>query len=258
MKKTLLLFFALAYWLYPTASQATHIVGGELTYKYLGSNIYQIKLELYRDCNASTNFDQDITFFIFSTTSNQLVDQVDNVTYPGAIPIPNNSGNICLTTPPNICVEAAVYTTNKQLLPIAGGYTIVYQRCCRNNSILNINNPGTYGATFMATIPDASVAAGNSSPEFTNFPPTCICVNEPLVFDHVATDFNGDQLVYSFYNPFNGGGTGNPIPNPASPPPYSLIPFTGGYDCVSILFIFFRINYFLFFSFLFHLFFFAS
>ncbi len=229
MKKTLLLFFALAYWLYPTASQATHIVGGELTYKYLGSNIYQIKLELYRDCNASTNFDQDITFFIFSTTSNQLVDQVDNVTYPGAIPIPNNSGNICLTTPPNICVEAAVYTTNKQLLPIAGGYTIVYQRCCRNNSILNINNPGTYGATFMATIPDASVAAGNSSPEFTNFPPTCICVNEPLVFDHVATDFNGDQLVYSFYNPFNGGGTGNPIPNPASPPPYSLIPFTGGY-----------------------------
>ena len=29
---------------------ATHIVGGEMTYRYRGSNQYEIKLKLYIDC----------------------------------------------------------------------------------------------------------------------------------------------------------------------------------------------------------------
>ncbi len=228
MKQTLLLLFAFLFWLHPIQSKATHIVGGELTYKFLGNNVYQIKLELYRDCNAQTNFDNPITVYFFNSTTLALIDSID-INFPGPISIPNNTGNICLTTPPNICVEAAVYTTNKVLPPLAGGYTLVYQRCCRNGTILNVSNPNTYGATFMASIPPSAIAVGNSSPEFTNFPPTCICVNEPLVFNHVATDIDGDQLVYSFFNPFNGGGQGNPTPSPASPPPYTPIPFTGGY-----------------------------
>lgn len=229
MKKIILLFFVVAFWLYPISTKATHIVGGELTYKYLGSNVYQIKLELYRDCNSSTPFTSSIKFYFFNSTTLALVDSV-SVTFPGPIPIPNNTGNICLTTPPNICVEEAIYTTNKLLPPIAGGYTIVFQKCCRNGTILNVVNPSdNYGATYMATIPGSAVASGNSSPEFVNFPPTCICVNEPLVFNHSATDIDGDQLVYSFYSPFNGGSQTNPNPLPASPPPYSLVPFAGGF-----------------------------
>ncbi|TSA49539.1 MAG: hypothetical protein D4R43_03755, partial [Sphingobacteriales bacterium] len=209
MKKILVLIFVIALWLNPNTTVASHIVGGELTYKYLGSNVYQIKLELYRDCSVATNFDNPITFYFFNSATNALIDSVD-VNYPGPISIPNNTGNICLTSPPNLCVQEAIYTTNKLLPPLAGGYTIVYQRCCRNATILNVTNPNTYGATYMATIPGSAVATGNSSPEFTNFPPTCICVNEPLVFNHAATDIDGDQLVYSFFDPFNGGGQGNP------------------------------------------------
>ena len=231
MKRALQVYFFLLLFNLPIAAFASHIVGGELSYKYLGNNNYQIKLELYRDCSNpnNSNFDQQIKFYFFKTSTGQLVDSTGLVSYPGAVQLPNNTGNICLVTPPNVCVQEAVYTTNKNLLPVAGGYTIVYQRCCRNATILNINNPNTYGATFLATIPDASIATGNSSPVFTNFPPTCICVNEPLVFNHVATDLDGDQLVYSFYNPFNGGGQGNPTPSPPPPPPYAPIPFTGGY-----------------------------
>ncbi|MEY4460081.1 MAG: hypothetical protein RL429_70, partial [Bacteroidota bacterium] len=32
------------------ASSAAHLVGGEITYTCLGSNQYQVKLRIYRDC----------------------------------------------------------------------------------------------------------------------------------------------------------------------------------------------------------------
>ncbi|HMP13046.1 MAG TPA: hypothetical protein PKD70_04145, partial [Saprospiraceae bacterium] len=34
----------------PIALHATHIVGGEIGYKCLGSNQYEITLKVYRDC----------------------------------------------------------------------------------------------------------------------------------------------------------------------------------------------------------------
>jgi len=46
-------------------------------------------------------------------------------------------------------------------------------------------------------------------------------VNQPLVFDHSATDKDGDSLVYTLCTPFEGGiSLINPRPRPAFPPPY--------------------------------------
>jgi len=42
-------FFVLFCLLFGTA-KSTHIVGGEMGYKYLGSNQYRIRLDLYIDC----------------------------------------------------------------------------------------------------------------------------------------------------------------------------------------------------------------
>jgi hypothetical protein len=42
-------------------SKATHIVGGEMSYKYLGDNKYEVTLVMYRDCGPDntrgTGFD---------------------------------------------------------------------------------------------------------------------------------------------------------------------------------------------------------
>ncbi|MFM8949601.1 MAG: hypothetical protein ACKOKB_02355, partial [Bacteroidota bacterium] len=43
-----LLLIRLTAW--SSAGQATHIVGGELYYRYLGNNQYEIQLTVYRDC----------------------------------------------------------------------------------------------------------------------------------------------------------------------------------------------------------------
>jgi len=85
-------------------------------------------------------------------------------------------------------------------------YVIVYQRCCRNATIVNINDPLVTGSSFVAKILPAAQANCNSSPVFNQFPPTIICNNEPLSFDHSATDSDGDSLVYSFCNVLVGGG----------------------------------------------------
>jgi len=42
-------FFVLFCLLFGTA-KSTHIVGGEIGYKYLGNNQYKIRLDLYIDC----------------------------------------------------------------------------------------------------------------------------------------------------------------------------------------------------------------
>ena len=56
MKKTLasliFLFFVISSKLF-----ATHIIGGEMNYEYLGNDTFRITLRVYRDCGAATAFD---------------------------------------------------------------------------------------------------------------------------------------------------------------------------------------------------------
>ncbi len=203
-----------------------HIVGGELSYKCIGNSNYIITLKLYRDCNGSgALFDNPTTITILNDSGK--VEKTININFPGSNIIPNNTYSLCLTAPPNICVEEAIFIATVNLPRVPGGYTLVYQRCCRNNSVLNIKNPASTGASYVATVPDSLMAPCNSSPVFKEFPPTVICVNEPMVFDHSAKDPDGDSLTYSFFNPFAGGNITTVYPVPASPPPFPLVSFLG-------------------------------
>lgn len=197
--------------------QASHLVGGEMSYKCLGNNQYEIQLKLYRDCNGTgAAFDPLAKIGIFNGSTGALIIQ-RNVPLPGFIRVPVNTVSSCLVVPPNICIQEAIYKDTVTLPAIAGGYDIVYQRCCRNPSIVNINAPGNMGNTYHSFIP-ANDTSCNSSPSFNNFPPILICINDPIVFDHSATDLDGDSLVYEFFTPYTGGTSANPAPNPSSPP----------------------------------------
>src|SRR5690606_11709653 len=80
-----------------------------------------------------------------------------------------------------------------------------YQRCCRNNSILNIfddeaNSVVVSGMNLYTYIPPLEQLE-NSNPVFNEFPPIAICVNKPFYFDHRATDSDGDSLSYKLCTP---------------------------------------------------------
>ncbi len=218
--------------LMPAPLQATHIVGGEMTYECLGNNQYRITMRVYRDCYAGqAGFDGSpgsqsarVTIFLGSGPSAQQMG-TPNIGAPEITKIDPVVTNPCLTAPPNVCVEEGLYTFIVNLIPSDKSYFIAYQRCCRNGTISNIVTPGDVGATYAVEITPLAQQECNSSPTFQDFPPIAICVNDTLRFDHSATDQDGDSLVYSFCTPLFGGSKNNVAPNPESKPPYDGVTF---------------------------------
>ncbi len=228
--------------LYSEKANATHIVGGELYYQCLGNDQYRITLNVYRDCyNGVPPFDDPAWVGVFDASGN-LLDTI-------AMPFIGKSDtllndDICLYVPPSVCVERYSYTTVVTLPYIAGGYTLAYQRCCRNQTIVNIINPSQTGATYTIRITEDALKDCNSSPQFKGWPPIFICRGKPIIFDHSAYDSDGDSLVYVFCTPFVGGiynVKNQPIP-PFAPPydtvvwkkPYSNANLLGGTDPLKV------------------------
>jgi len=201
---------------------AEHIIGGEMTYVCNGDGTYTFTMKIYRDCNSTgAPFDNPGNFAVFDD-SNFLVDQVQAAVI-SQIEIDPTFSSPCLDFPPDVCVEEGTYQFTIPLNTDISGYQVVYQRCCRNQTVQNLNNPGAQGLTIVAEVPPSSDAECNSSPVFNNFPPPVLCTFEELVFDHSATDPDGDELIYSLCSPYIGGTQGNPLPIPASNPPYDLV-----------------------------------
>ena len=65
--------------------------------------------------------------------------------------------NPCGTPPPSVCVEQAVYEQVVFIGESVNGFTLSYQRCCRNPSIVNLTNPDDAGATFTTQIPGTAL-----------------------------------------------------------------------------------------------------
>ena len=229
-------------------AQATHLVGGELYYTHLGASNYLVTLKVYRDCGPAntlgTGFDEQVYIGMWDGTG-QIGDN-DVLTIPltqsNVSNVPVALGNPCGTPPPDLCIEQAIYSTTVSLPATSYGWDLVWQRCCRNPSISNLQNFGgteNPGATFVAHVPGTSVssdATQNSSPVFQELPPVAVCANFDFVWDHSAIDPDGDELVYSFCAPLDGGGTGggnganSPVPNPPATPPYQEVEYIGGFS----------------------------
>lgn len=229
MRTFILLVFSV-FMLLPQATHATHIVGGELNYKYLGNNVYEINLTVYRDCyNGVPPFDDPASIGIFNALTNLLIREklfsfIDLDTVPPTINSP------CFIPPTNICYERTVYTDTVILPPSSNGYILAYQRCCRNQTILNIVSPDVTGATYETWIPGTGTFSQNSNPVFNLWPPPFICAGIPFVFDHSASDFEGDSIRYELITPLDGGTVQVPMPQPPLGPPYADVTFQPPYS----------------------------
>ncbi|MFQ5447702.1 MAG: PKD domain-containing protein, partial [Saprospiraceae bacterium] len=228
--------------LWSTPLWAAHIIGGEITYVCNGNGSYKFTMKIYRDCfGGGAPFDSGPgapfpgTVTVFAGTSNIPYSATIQLGAPVITNILPNLSNPCLIAPPNVCVEEGIYTFTIDLPQSPESYHIVYQRCCRNNSISNLINPGETGATYWMELTAKAQQVCNSSPTFNDFPPIVICAGEPINYDHSANDAEGDQLVYELCAPLRGGGTdqGNPFaptgvaPDPDLPPGYSPVTFIG-------------------------------
>lgn len=239
-KKLSLLLFVL---LYITKLKASHLTGGDISYRCLGGGQYEITLNIFRDdyyANPNAVLDEPAVITIFNRDNNAFVRTEDFNLESDAI-LPNNT-NPCISSPPfDVRIQRGIYRKTISLANNTNGYTIVYQRCCRNNAILNLqttNGQQEQGMTVAINIPANSIC--NSSPVFNDLPPLFLCINSKQEFNMSASDANGNQLVYSLCAPLQGLSPDNPIIDGVSltraeTPPYDSVVFRPSYNTVNPL-----------------------
>ena len=212
-------------------AKATHLMGGSITYTYAGKtnsglSKYNIKVDIFRDCNSPTPFDDQIYVSVFErkrngsgdTTSFDILTmylQSDESVNPPSTGCCGSGGN----TSDNICIHEGIYTSELDVAPSNYGYYLEFVRCCRNTMV---NVPNNIGQTYFAIIPPTNIA--NSTPQFTAVPAPYICVNDTISLSYAAFDPDGDSLVYSLVQPYAGADSANPFPIPATGATFTPIP----------------------------------
>lgn len=211
---------------------ATHIIGGNITYKKVGDELFEITFTMRRDCELGSpeaQFDDPAVLGIYGLTGGLQFNLGDQ----GRIIIPYMADDTlnefimsdCGFEGEQVCVHETRYIKTVRLPYRSGGYIISYQRCCRNASLNNVLDPLSTGATYSVRIGEEALLEQNSSPVFEEWPDVYICANEDLVFDHGAVDADGDSLVYRLCVPRNGASPDRPQPQPPAAPPYDPIDF---------------------------------
>lgn len=228
----------LLWFCFPGTSDATHVVGGDFTYRWLTGNQFELTLKIYRDClPGNAGFDQSIVIGIFDKITHARQDtlpmdlvEMDSVSLSG----PSAS---CVI-PPEVCVEYAIYRDTIIIPNNPNGYYLIWERCCRNSTIINMQSPLQTGMAFYAEMPDP--AFHNSSPQFSNDPLPFVCENQPLNYSFSAVDPDGDLLVYELSTPL-AGNTGLPNTSPVQailptplPAPYPSVTWAPGYSLANV------------------------
>ncbi|MFD2571901.1 gliding motility-associated C-terminal domain-containing protein [Spirosoma soli] len=224
---------------------ATHIVGGELELRYLGAQgpfTHRINLNLYFDnVNGDPGADDGrVTVGIFAKRNNQFI---------GYVPLNRISSEFVPYSRP-ACASASLSTRlirhsvdlnlDPNVFNDPSGYYMSWERCCRNRTIVNIENPGGAGSSFYLEFPaitNGTARVYNSSPVFTIPKGDYACIGQPFSLDFSAKDADGDSLAYSLVTPYNGFST-TFDPNPGalngnaqpffSAGPYPLVRWAAG------------------------------
>lgn len=227
----LVLFFCIS-------ASANHLKGGWIQYEYVGAvdtdkSRYKITVRQYLDCNSTgAQIDDDIFLGIFNNDTNGLTEKV-TITRTGSDILTKLSFSDCINPRPNICYRIDIYETTVTLINNTKGYTLGVQRCCRIRGIVNVENSSSTGISYTNTIPgilNGNSYRNNHSPVFAQRDTAVVCFSSPFTFDFSATDADGDSLVYAFCDGLDGGSSGRPRPDPPSAPPYTNIPYTGGFS----------------------------
>lgn len=242
MKKYLFISFLL---LFTFKLRSNHIVGGELELVYVSEFTYNLNLIMYFDRyqngqNPPPNPGPEgqVTVYVYGNSSTEVLDiftlnlsSDDNVLY---------TNQECAIG--ELATSRPFYTLEVNLDPDKysdpAGYYVVWERCCRNASMTNVENDGvTVGMTYILEFPAIKKDGEpfvNSSPQLFPALSDYACVNQLYYASFAGTDADGDSLVYSLVAPLNSSIVGAPTP-PPSPKPHFPVEFISGYSVLNMV-----------------------
>ncbi|WP_246859530.1 gliding motility-associated C-terminal domain-containing protein [Spirosoma sp. KCTC 42546] len=201
-------------WLLSVGAQADHIIGGDMSMRAVGTKpgLFRIQLNQYLDENKTVSGNRD-AFVILRIYRKQNPVLIERLTLYIKETLPLTFNNVACASLRQLSFTQARYYDNHQFDPNLytdpGGYYIVWERCCRNDALTNVNTAAVDGVamTFYLEFPPMlkkGINVTNSAPEFRVPNGDYICINKPFTFDAGATDADGDQLRYSLVTPLNG------------------------------------------------------
>lgn len=222
MFKKLLLLFSLGI-LLSFSAEATHLVGGSMSYQNLGTtpsgNVrYKVTLTLYRDCSSTggpngtpVEFDDEISICVFDNTGSQPL-RFSSVFSKTSEKKVDPLGRTDCPETKNACLRQGVYEKIIDLPRSNFGYILFWERCCRNditNLANGLNGTPNLGQSYQAIIPPTNTT--NSSPYFKGVPVPFICVNDTIEISNLAFDPDNDELSYAMTTPWSGAED-DPVP----------------------------------------------
>jgi gliding motility-associated-like protein len=189
-----LLFFITGYF----QANASHVMGGDLSYNCLGPGQYRVRLQLFRDCNGiGTDNSYTISYGsvqcgVNSSITLQQIGPAQDIT------------PVCPAAPNTLCGGSALYGVEKYIyegtlnLPPGCGtdWVLGFTVNARNNAINNLASPGNQ-SMFIYAFLNNTITPCNSSPDFLNNPIPFYCVNQPVNYNHGVVDPDGDSLVFT-------------------------------------------------------------
>jgi len=221
---------------------ATHLLGGEMTYRYLDANgpataplRYEITVAVYNNCgNGAIRPSASVGIYEQGTGSRVVLTSINyaytstNSAQTGMMSIPQTSLSECVqpAIPPGCTISGVSqpYQLQKFVgivnLPMStAGFYALFTDGNRNVDITNLFNAGGQALTLYTAL--APPALPNHSPVFSDLAVAIICANDTTFLLNNAVDIDGDRLVYSFGQPYgtvNGLGI-LPLFSFAPPPP---------------------------------------
>ena len=222
-------------------AQATHFLGGEMTYRYVDANgpagtpfRYEITATIYISTlpSAQGTAQLNTNIFVFNRSTGVRT----NVNLTGTISPVINGPRIpagCNIVRPNQPFVINKFTGIVNLPVSFNGYYAVFSVPNRNGGITNLSNSINEPLTLYVSM--APPLIPNRSPVFSDTAVAIVCQNDTTFSLNNAFDPDGDRLVYSFGAPFGGSpnnfNTFPPLPNtiPYQSPSFSAAaPFGAG------------------------------
>jgi hypothetical protein len=186
---------------------ASHIAGADITYKCVGQDSFEITVNIFRDCSGATLGNSSVQVQLTNTcdtiTQNitllQIIPPGSNLSAPGPIEVSQlcslaiNQSRCNNGTLPGM--QQYIYKGIAVLTPNCNSWSIGYSvPCCRNTAV-NLTNSSGFSSFVRATINTVSNEC-NSSPVFEAKPIPYYCINQASRYNILASDPDGDSLVY--------------------------------------------------------------
>jgi gliding motility-associated-like protein len=200
-------------------ADASHLLGGDITYTYLDGNIYRFNVTLYRDCNECTignqgggnstsncsDLDELYIRTVTSSCGNTIIDPITltKMGFTNITPVCDLDNSVCGSNPTILygmeahhytgTIDFANYTTYTNCM-----FEVFFQSSERNK---HINILAQEEEKIYVSAQINPWKENKSSPQFTSYPTLLFPVNEPAYGGDYVSQIDGDSIVYEWVQP---------------------------------------------------------